>query len=185
MRERLVYIDWMKVIGIYFIIAGHMFSLGSDYIYTFSVSLFFAISGFLCHYEEDSKVFWSKLWRNLIVPMLLMCIIILMCEVVIRVLLGKIVWSMIPIRLYNILVGNQGKGVTGGGVGMCWFIYTLAICKIIYQYVVKYRYVNATIICFFLLFAFIYNKHGIYVYNSIINTTLAYPTFVGETVRKP
>lgn len=72
-KERLYWIDWMKAIGMYFIIAGHIFPVGNEYIYVFSVPLFFMMSGFLGHREDDVRVFWSKLWRNLILP----CIIAL------------------------------------------------------------------------------------------------------------
>ena len=48
MKERLNYIDFMKTSGIYLIVLGHMFpSPGTNFIYSFSVPLFFFISGFL------------------------------------------------------------------------------------------------------------------------------------------
>ena len=40
LKEHLYWIDWMKVIGIYFIVLGHLFPIGNEYIYVFSVSLF-------------------------------------------------------------------------------------------------------------------------------------------------
>ncbi len=168
----------MKVLGMYFIIAGHMFSAGNEYLYTFSVPLFFAISGFLCHHEGDNKVFWNKLYRNLILPCLLICLIILALETLTRLATNKMVWSMIPMRLFNILIGNQGKGVVGGGIGMCWFIYTLAICKILYQFVCN-KYLQATIVLFCVIIAIFYNENGNYLYNSILNVSLAYPAFIG------
>lgn len=177
-KEHLYWIDWMKVLGMYFIIAGHMFSAGNEYLYTFSVPLFFAISGFLCHHENDNRVFWNKLFSNLILPCLLICLIVLTLEIVARLATNKMVWSMIPMRLFNILIGNQGKGVVGGGIGMCWFIYTLVICKILYQYVCN-KYFQATIVLLCIAIAIVYNENGNYLYNSIINVTLAYPAFIG------
>ena len=44
---RLNWLDWMKVIGMYLIVYGHFSSYGHKFIYTFSVPLFFMISGFL------------------------------------------------------------------------------------------------------------------------------------------
>ena len=58
--KRLIWIDYMKVIGMYLIVAGHFFSIGNKYIYTFSVALFFCISGFLCKKEEDHRFFLEK-----------------------------------------------------------------------------------------------------------------------------
>ena len=72
---RLNWLDWMKAIGIGLIVYGHFFSLYDIYVYVFSVPLFFLISGFLCKKESDDKVFWKKLWYNLITPMLIICTI--------------------------------------------------------------------------------------------------------------
>lgn len=49
--SRLVWCDWMKAIGMYFIVAGHFFPIGYKYIYVFNVPLFFILSGFLCKKE--------------------------------------------------------------------------------------------------------------------------------------
>lgn len=40
-KGRKNWIDWMKSIGIFLILYGHLFSYGYTYIYTFSVPLFF------------------------------------------------------------------------------------------------------------------------------------------------
>ena len=65
------WLDWMKAIGIVLIVYGHFFSFYNRYVYVFSVPLFFVISGFLCRRETDTKLFWKKLWYNLVVPLLL------------------------------------------------------------------------------------------------------------------
>ena len=179
MRERLVYIDWMKVIGMYFIIAGHMFSDGHDFLYTFSVPLFFLISGFLFRYETQQNIFWEKLFNNLVLPCLLICFIVLAVESIARLLLGKFDIQIVYHRILNIILGHQGKGLIGGGLGMCWFIYTLVICKIIQQ-LVHHSWLAKTIVllvCFSI--AFFYNRNGEFVYNSFMNVTLAYPFFLG------
>lgn len=45
MKERLNYIDFMKTSGIYLIVLGHMFPApGTNFIYSFSVPLFFFIN---------------------------------------------------------------------------------------------------------------------------------------------
>ena len=45
--KRMVWIDWMKAIGIYLVVLGHFFSVGEKFIYVFHVPLFFLISGFV------------------------------------------------------------------------------------------------------------------------------------------
>jgi fucose 4-O-acetylase-like acetyltransferase len=68
-KERIIWIDRMKVIGMYFIIAGHLFPIGYTYIYAFSVPLFFLISGFLYKQEHSNYIFWKKIALNYIVPL--------------------------------------------------------------------------------------------------------------------
>lgn len=47
-KERKAWIDWLKVLGMFFIVWGHMFPPHvSDLLYAFSVPLFFMTSGYL------------------------------------------------------------------------------------------------------------------------------------------
>ena len=52
-KERLVWLDWMKVWAILSIIWGHFFSTGHVYLYVFSVQVFCVISGFLYKKAPD------------------------------------------------------------------------------------------------------------------------------------
>ena len=71
-KKHFVFVDWMKVIGMYAIILGHFAPPILQYItYSFSVQLFFFISGFLFHKENDNRVFWEKNLRLLIIPYLI------------------------------------------------------------------------------------------------------------------
>lgn len=47
MKQRVLWIDWIKIIGIYLIVLGHMSAPGNDFIYVFHVPLFFITSGYL------------------------------------------------------------------------------------------------------------------------------------------
>ena len=46
-QNRIVWLDWMKVLAILSILWGHFFSPGHLYLYVFSVQVFCVISGFL------------------------------------------------------------------------------------------------------------------------------------------
>ncbi len=177
--KRLIWVDWMKVIGMYFIIAGHISPVWHEYIYVFSVPLFFLVSGFLCKHEESNKMFWSKLYRNLILPCIIICIICMLYDVLAQYRLGLLRWNYVTQRVYNCLVGNQGRNSVFGGLGLCWFIYTLVICKILYQYTYASNLFKAIILVVCIIVAFVVNYYNIVIYNAIVNTSLAFPYFIG------
>lgn len=71
MKERLNYIDYMKTSGIYLIVLGHMFPCpGTNFIYSFSVPLFFFISGFLFYQSDSFNTFLRKNFYSLIIPLI-------------------------------------------------------------------------------------------------------------------
>ena len=61
----------MKTSGIYLIVLGHMFpSPGTNFIYSFSVPLFFFISGFLFYQQKNFNTFFIRNFHSLIIPYL-------------------------------------------------------------------------------------------------------------------
>lgn len=172
-NKRLDWIDWMKTIGIYFIVLGHFFSIGHKFIYVFNVPLFFLISGFLCKKEKNCKLFWNKLLYNLIIPMIIISTIIFLCRSAVS--LRNETFEIISVIsfLKNMLFGYFD------GVQACWFVYTLSIIKVIYHYCSrKSMFYVIGIIC--LICAYVYNKIDLYdskISNSIVNVCTAYPFF--------
>lgn len=176
-KQRLYWIDWMKAIGMYFIIAGHIFPIGNEYVYVFSVPLFFMISGFLGHREDDVRLFWKKLWRNLILPCIIMCFILHLENISAGLRLGKFEWESIPRHIVNCLEGFQGYHRPAGGLGVCWFIYTLVICKILQQFTSKNTIVHVLVLLVCIAGSIFYNLRDLHLYNAIANTSLAYPMY--------
>ena len=176
-KQRLYWIDWMKAIGMYFIIAGHIFPIGNEYVYVFSVPLFFMMSGFLGHREDDVRLFWKKLWRNLILPCIIMCFILHLENISAGLRLGKFEWESIPRHILNCLEGFQGYQRPAGGLGVCWFIYTLVICKILQQFTSKNTIVHIIVLVVCIAGSIWYNMRDLHLYNAIANTSLAYPMY--------
>lgn len=59
-KNRIIWIDWLKVFGIFLIIWGHMFPpMITDFIYSFSVPLFFITSGFLHPFNNSTPPGWG------------------------------------------------------------------------------------------------------------------------------
>ena len=55
MTHKIQFIDYIKGIGIIFVILGHI-GFGSKYIYTFHMPLFFFLSGFLMHTINNKSI---------------------------------------------------------------------------------------------------------------------------------
>ena len=69
MSQRFDYIDWMKAIGIWLIVLGHVPITNEDvvgWIFSFHVPLFFFISGYLFKDVNNDKLFLWNNFRNLI-----------------------------------------------------------------------------------------------------------------------
>ncbi len=125
---RMMWIDWMKAIGIYLIVYGHLFSVGHWYVYTFSVPLFFLISGFLCKREENLSLFWKKIWYNLVLPLLLISFINYAIGSIFAIIKGNYDVGGLWKFLIDLLLGFHSS------VGSLWFVYTLILLKIIHQH---------------------------------------------------
>lgn len=171
-NKRIVWIDWMKSIGIYFIVLGHFFSIGDIYVYVFSVPLFFIISGFLCKPEKDTSVFLRKTWYNLIVPMLIISLLVFAYSSLLQARHGTFEPLSIAKFVMYVLAGMHN------GVHECWFVYTLVITKVIYQYCHSGK-ANILLPLLFLLGAYVYNRHSLpWMSNSYLNVCTAYPFFI-------
>ena len=184
---RLNWLDWMKAIGMGLIVYGHFFSHYSRYVYVFSVPLFFVISGFLCRRENDNRLFWKKLWYNLVVPMLLICAINYLIEAAKGILSGNYPLPENPLLfLSKLLIGLHDA------VGGLWFVYTLIILKIILQFT-PHAYMHLLWFVAMFVLAYVHNHYDISLFGfhlskldwSIPNTFVSYPFFIiGYAMRR-
>lgn len=177
-KEHYYWIDWMKSLGMYSIIAGHFFPKGHEYLYVFSVPLFFITSGFLSKIETDESVFWAKILHNLLLPCIVICIFMFLIDILKFIYLGTFDWEIIPMYVLNCIIGAQGENTEAGGLKLCWFVYTLILCKVINQYIGRNGILRVGFVSICLLIALWYDYMDFHLYNSIVNTSLAYPLFV-------
>ena len=160
----------MKTIGIYFIILGHFFSIGHKFIYVFNVPVFFIISGFLFKKECKESLFWRKTWYNLIVPLILISIIAFTYHCTISIIDGNFKTKHLIKFCLGLFIGLQYS------VRTCWFVYSLLLIRIIFQYCNKI--VLIILFFIFLICAYLYNiSDYIIPPNSIVNVLTAYPFF--------
>lgn len=176
---RLVWIDWMKTLAMFFIIAGHCWVPGNKFIYVFSVPCFFILSGFLSKREDDKYLFWEKLLWNLVVPMTLFFAINILVQFAVQLVKGTFEFKFLYQAPLLALVGMQGQNYAAGGLKAMWFVYTLILCKILLQYTpIKHQKMSLALLsCVFILVAWWLHSRGIVLYNSIVNVLLAMPFF--------
>lgn len=169
-KHRYIWIDWMKVLGLYFIILGHFHPTYQSYIYAFNVPIFFIISGFLSKKEPNIKTFYNKILHNLIIPAIIILIINFIWDISIK---AETTLIDIPKRIINVFIGMHGTHRAGGGLGPLWYVYTLIILKIIYQ--ICSKKIQLLLLIALPLVAILLHYKSISFGNAILNTTVAYP----------
>lgn len=185
-KKRIAWVDWMKALAMYFIIAGHCWVPGNKYIYVFSVPCFFIISGYLSHKEERDKVFCKKLLWNMVVPMGIYLVINLCFYNLQMYVNGLFNWSNLYKGPLFSLIGMQGQNYSAGGLQALWFVYTLCICKIIFQFLpTKNKWPAILLTLLFLAVSVILNSQKLFFFNSFVNVLIAFPFFnLGFILRK-
>lgn len=131
--ERIIWIDWMKTIGIYLIVVLHLFPVGYEYIAITAVPAFFVISGFLCRREEKMETFLKKLWTNIVIPVLILFAIQQVWYSVLDAIDGNFSLRRIISRLTMSGAGYMCHESCGVALGVLWYVYALIICKIALQ----------------------------------------------------
>ena len=160
----------------YFIIAGHLFPIGYTYVYTFSVPLFFLISGFLYKQETSHLIFWKKIFFNYILPVFYIRTLMYFWERLIYTESDHFM-SLFEYWLY-MLKGYQNC------IGACWFIYTLILIRILFQYF-PYSKARITLFILFTCIAIYLNSHNIHKNNAILDLNVAYqPYAIGYYLNK-
>ena len=176
-ENRLEWIDWMKAFGIYLIVLGHFYNVGEKFIYVFHVPLFFVISGFLNKKEVDGHLFWKKLWYNLAVPMLIMAVINFAYHSILQFFNG----SFSPTDVYW-FVRNVAFGMASGFDSL-WFVYTLMLLKIIFQYCLSRKmFYSLSVVMMVLAYVYTHSDlSGLPFFlnepNAVIDVCTAYPFF--------
>lgn len=175
MEQKKIYypwIDWMKVYGMYFIILGHFFPSYASYIYAFNVPLFFIVSGVLSKKEHSFKTFIIKSLYNLIIPVCIIMIIQYIGDIALNPNISFGTKSLM--RFANAIIGMHGIHYSGG-LGTCWFIYTLFLLKLSYQIFPKQ--ILQVLLILLPVIAVLLIKNKIAPGNAILNATIAYPFF--------
>lgn len=176
-KERLIWVDWMKVIGMFLIVLGHTFPTGNQYIYSFSVPVFFLISGFLNSKKGDVK----KIFVNLVIPMLIICTVNVLPMILLWMYNSEFSPDRVLRYFWNCIIGDQGEFKPDKGLGACWFIYSLAIMKVAHMYIKN----KEILLMFTCAVAVILSQYHLRFCSSWINACVCYPFFyIGSTLKE-
>lgn len=170
--NRYVWLDWMKVLGMYFIVLGHFFPQGYKYIYTFSVPVFFFLSGFLSKCESNISLFWNKLFFNLLVPAIMMCSVMYFWEWYLSEMVYCERFPNVGIYIYRSIIGDTSF------LGTCWFIYTLFLIKVLHQYIEYYKLKSVYFLFLFSIVAIYLDYLDFHRNNAFLDMVIAYPVFL-------
>ena len=171
-KERIVWLDWMKVWAILAIIWGHFFSVGYLYLYVFSVQVFCVISGFLYKRAPDWKTFIKKAFWQLFVPTVIMSVI-MQAEAYLRCLaLGEEYEVSWPWFFEWLLLGHRWC------MGPCWYFYSLIVMRLIMQVLPEKKWAYALLFVAVSAGAILWHQRGIEASNANLNVLVCMPFFL-------
>lgn len=136
--NRIKELDYLKCVFIILMIVFHLVYISDKYpyakniVYTFHMSAFLLISGYLVNIQKNTKVFFRDImW--IFIPYMFMEI-------------GYVVMSAIlPVRkvVHELTLGVVLHKVFIAPMGPYWFLHTLVLCNVVYFLVYKYIKANA------------------------------------------
>jgi len=173
-RERIVWVDCAKAIGMFFIVLGHTFPTRlNPYIYSFSVPLFFFLSGYLCPNEKlPIKVAFKKIVRGLFIPMVSLWIFNLLINSFSN---PSILWN--TNNYFDAICGKQTS------LGTLWFVYDLILVKLFF--LISSRILRLVYLLFSLAIVVILDYQDIHLSQAIVTIWGCYVfLWIGAVVRK-
>ena len=178
-RERIAWLDWMKVWAILSIIWGHFFSEGYIYLYVYSVQVFCVISGFL--YRKSSKWYFciSKCFWGLFVPTVIMSVIMHMEAYLRCVVMGEEYHVSIPWFVRWFMLGHRWC------MGPCWYFYSLIVMRLIMQVLPEKRWVYVLLFVVLSSGAIYLSSTDIEVSNANTNVLVCMPFFIIGVLLRP
>lgn len=140
---RCYWIDNAKVMGLFFMIIGHMSLLSpipTQIIYSFHMPLFFFLSGLLFKKTKNFKEQFKKGFNRLIIPYILINGILLTIDVVINTIILHNGWGGVKNQLVAIILG-LGFGFKGlrPVCAPSWFLMSLFLIQLISYLIVNQK----------------------------------------------
>lgn len=128
-RKRIEWIDISKGIGVFLLVLGHMPTLPyaiQNWIYSFHMPLFFAVSGFTYKNKGSFRIEVKKSFQSLMIPYFIYSVVFFMSDV----LLFGTGHTIVKDDLTNIISGQ-------GSFGVIWFLLSMFWVRVIYSFIEK------------------------------------------------
>lgn len=178
-NNRLLWLDWMKVLAILAIIWGHFFSEGHVYLYVFSVQVFCVISGFLYKKADNWKTCIIKCFWKLFVPTIILSLI-MQTEAYFRCLVFGQEYNVSWLWYFEwLLLGHRWC------MGPCWYFYTLIVMRLIMQALPAKKWAYGVLLGVLSAVAIYLHLIGFEVSNANVNVVVCMPLFLIGILLKP
>jgi acyltransferase len=140
----------------------------NDYIYSFSVPLFFIISGYLTKGYDNNKTLFIKLYHNLFLPYILICLLnLLLSPIIVHFNIHQFF-----LELIRIVAGGEET------TGPIWYVYSLMVIRIVYQFLYKRRCLLYTMALFCILLSMYLNYNNLHLPWAVIANVIGFPLFM-------
>lgn len=136
-KEKLNWIDNLKVLGILAVILGHINSPFGSFIYSWHMPLFFIIAGFFIKCELSIKEFIIKDFKRLMVPYFIFAFIGLIIETVKRIVLHREGLEYLH-ELKGVFIWMDMPSLMNTYGFVLWFLPALFFSRVILVTILKY-----------------------------------------------
>ncbi len=178
-ENRIIWLDWMKVLAILAIIWGHFFSDGHVYLYVFSVQVFCVISGFLYKKSPNWCICIQKCFWQLFVPTIIMSIIMQLDAYLRCLFMGTEYPISWPWFFQWLLLGHRWC------MGPCWYFYSLIVMRLIMQILPEKKWAYGILFMFVSAGVILWHQNGVEVSNANLNVLVCMPFFLIGVFLKP
>lgn len=186
--KNIVWLDWARFWGITLVILGHFLQVPYNFkntflvdiwnwIYLFHMPLFFIISGYLFHKEDEIK--WKKLFMGLLVPYLIYQLIFAPIIFIIHFRHGVGFIEIIERVFMGIIMGDGYD--TPYSYYVClpaWFIISILQLKVLFSKIRLSPVLSYILILASATFGIIQRKLGFDLYCCLDTTIMAIPYFI-------
>lgn len=184
MKDRIIWIDYAKFIGIYLVVLGHLpINVKSIiFIYSFHMPLFFFLSGYLYKKSDNMKNNFKYNICSLIVPYILLYCIYWIYPLTKGIVSGNFTWTDNIIKpFYGLCFGNGYSDAYYTMLNVpLYFLVALFWIRMGFYLYERINYSWIRIFVLFCCIAFIYIRNSICFdfYLSIDSAIMAFPFFV-------